>query len=164
MINKTFSGDKLNVTLSELLLLKLDKNKTYDLVIKEHRKKRSLDANAYCWVLLGKLSDKLRIPTQEIYREVIHRVGSFTPMPVLTEAVDRWIEIWESNGIGWIAEVIGESKHEGYTNIACFHGSSVYTPEEMNKLIDEIVSDCKEQGIETATGAELALLKEDWAK
>ena len=32
------------------------KPKAYDLTVKEHRKKRSLDANAYAWVLIGKLA------------------------------------------------------------------------------------------------------------
>ena len=31
--------------------------KTYDVTIKPHRERRSLDANAYCWVLLDKLAD-----------------------------------------------------------------------------------------------------------
>ena len=30
-----------------------------DIEIKKHRNKRSLDANAYCWVLLGKLAEKM---------------------------------------------------------------------------------------------------------
>ena len=33
------------------------KNKLYSLTVKEHQKKRSLDANAYCWVLINKLAD-----------------------------------------------------------------------------------------------------------
>ena len=33
-----------------------------DADLKPHREKRSLDANAYCWVLLDKLSAKLAIP------------------------------------------------------------------------------------------------------
>ena len=36
--------------------------RVYDAELKEHREKRSLDANAYAWVLLGKLSAKLNIP------------------------------------------------------------------------------------------------------
>lgn len=37
------------------------KDRLYDLEIKEHRAKRSLDANAYCWVLINKIADVLRI-------------------------------------------------------------------------------------------------------
>ena len=37
--------------------------------IKKYKKKRTLDSNAYCWVLLGKIQDILRVPKEEIYRE-----------------------------------------------------------------------------------------------
>ena len=40
----------------------LKAGKTYDVDIKEHREKRSLDANAYFWVLVDRLAEKLRIP------------------------------------------------------------------------------------------------------
>lgn len=164
MIKKTFKGDKLNVTLSELLLLEIDKSKTYDLVIKEHRKKRSLDANAYCWVLLGKLSQKLRIPAEDLYREFIRRIGGFEIVAVQTKALENYINKWRFNGIGWVVDDLGEGKSEGYHILKCYYGSSSYDGKEMSAFIDEIAYACKEQGIETATGAELALLKEDWAR
>lgn len=164
MIRKTFKGSKFNAVMSELLLLQLDSNKTYDLEIKEHRKKRSLDANAYCWVLLNKLSNTLKIPSETLYREIIRKIGTYTVVPIRNDAVGKYIQIWQSNGIGWIVDNLGDSKFDGFTNLKCFHGSSTYDSKEMSKLIDEIVSCCKEQGIETATPAELALLKEEWGK
>ena len=39
--------------------------------IKKFRKKRSLDANAYCWILIGKLADKLDISAIEVYKMAI---------------------------------------------------------------------------------------------
>lgn len=164
MIKKTFTGDKLNAVIADLLMLTLDDKKTYDLEIKQHRKKRSLDANAYCWVLIGKLSDKLHIPSDEVYREIIHKVGSYTVVPIRTDAVEKYIEVWQSNGIGWIVDNLGDSKLPGYTNLKCYYGSSAYDTVEMSHLIDEVVYECKEQEIETATPAELALLKEEWGK
>lgn len=164
MIRKTFKGDKSNAVIAELLLLQLDDNKTYDLEIKEHRKKRSLDANAYCWVLLGKLAEVLKTPSETLYRTIIHSIGGYTIVPIRNDAVEKYTEIWQSNGIGWIVDNLGESKINGFTNLKCFHGSSTYDSKEMSMLIDEIVEACKEQGIETATPAELALLKEEWHK
>lgn len=38
----------------------LKDGKAYDVEIKEHREKRSLDANAYFWVLVDRLAEKLR--------------------------------------------------------------------------------------------------------
>jgi hypothetical protein len=108
------------------------------------------------------LSNKLRIPPEELYREFIRRGNSYTVVPIKNVAVKRYAEIWQSNGIGWIVENLGESKHEGYTNLKCYHGSSSYDTKEMSFLIDEVVEACKEQGIETASGAEIRRLKEEW--
>ena len=46
-------------------------DKKYVAAIKEWRQKRSLDANAYCWVLLNKLANKLNMPVTDLYRHYI---------------------------------------------------------------------------------------------
>lgn len=51
------------------------KPKAYDLTVKEHRKKRSLDANAYAWVLIGKLADAMRVPPTVVYNNAIQNIG-----------------------------------------------------------------------------------------
>lgn len=139
------------------------KEKPYVAEIKEHRERRSLDANAYAWVLLGKLSGKLRIPPEDLYRAIIRDVGdNYEVMPVRNKALERWKGIWSSNGLGWICEEIGPSKLEGYTNTRCFYGSSAYDKAQMARLIDLIVQECKAQGIETMPPVELARLTEEW--
>lgn len=139
------------------------KDKKYVADVKEFRERRSLDANAYCWVLLGKLSGKLEIPPEEIYRAAIRDVGSnYEVMPVRNDALERWKEIWQSNGLGWLCEEIGPSKLDGYTNVRNFYGSSAYDTAQMSRLINIVVQDCKAQGIETLPPAELARLTEEW--
>lgn len=139
------------------------KPKLYDVEIKEHREKRSLDANAYCWVLLGKLSAVLRIPPEEIYRDAIRDVGdNYEVMPVRNDALERWKRIWTSNGIGWMCEEIGPSKIEGYTNVRNFFGSSTYDKAQMHRLLEIVISECKAQNIDTATPAEIARMEEAW--
>lgn len=139
------------------------KEKRYVADIKEYRERRSLDANAYMWVLVGKLSAKLGLPPEEIYRAAIRDVGdNYEVMPVRNDALERWKAIWQSNGLGWLCEEIGPSKIEGYTNVRNFYGSSAYDKAQMSRLIDNIVQDCKAQGIETLTPDELARLTEEW--
>lgn len=139
------------------------KEKKYVADIKEWRERRSLDANAYMWVLLGKLSGKLGLSPEAIYREAIRDVGdNYEVMPVRNDALERWKVIWQSNGLGWLCEEIGPSKLEGYTNVRNFYGSSAYDKSQMSRLIDNIVQDCKAQGIETLTPDELARLTEEW--
>ena len=92
-------------------IFKLDKNKMYK--IEEYRSKRSLDSNAYCWVLLGKLQDKLHIPKEEIYKDLIKNIGSFEIVPVKNEAVERFRQAWSKHGLGWITETM-KSKLERF--------------------------------------------------
>ena len=39
------------------------------------KQKRSLDANAYCWVLIGKIAAKTNLPKEEVYRNAIKGIG-----------------------------------------------------------------------------------------
>lgn len=143
--------------------LKGRKDKDYDLTIKEHRGKRSLDANAYAWVLMGKLAAAMHIKPVEVYRQQIVGVGdNFTPMCVREKDVNRFVSSWERNGLGWIVQDLGVSQVPGCRNLAAYHGSSTYDTRQMSQLIDNIVQDCKALGIETLTPDKLALLKEEW--
>ncbi len=133
--------------------------RVYDAELKEHREKRSLDANAYAWVLLGKLAAKLNIPKEEVYRQIIRDVGdNYEILPIRDEAVDKWISAWEEKGIGWCCDVLGKSKLGGYTNVIAYYGSSTYDSKQMSNFISLIVQECEEQDIETATPRELSLL------
>lgn len=74
-------------------------SRLYDCEIKEHREKRSLDANAYCWVLLDKLAQATRIPKTEIYRKAIKEIGGVSDtVCVQQKAADRLCYSWECNG------------------------------------------------------------------
>lgn len=85
-------------------LLEQDNTKQYEL--KEYRPKRSLDSNAYAWVLLGKLQEKLHIPKEDIYRDLIKNIGSFEIIPVKNEAVERFRQAWSNHGLGWVTETM----------------------------------------------------------
>lgn len=130
--------------------------------IKEHKEIRSLDANAYMWVLLTKLQEKLKTPKEELYREYIHRIGSAEILPVKNEAVKRFCEAWHKNGLGWITETT-KSKLDGFTNVIAYYGSSSYNTSEMSRLIDEVVQDCKEENIETKSDKEIKNLLNQWS-
>lgn len=92
-------------------VLEQDKEKQFE--IKEHKQRRSLDSNAYCWVLLGKLQDHLKIPKEDIYRDLIKYIGSYEIVPVKNEAVERFRQAWSKNGLGWITETM-KSKLERF--------------------------------------------------
>lgn len=131
----------------------------------KEKRKRSLDSNAYAWVLIGKLAAVLHVPKEEVYRQAIREIGdNFEIVPVKDEAVERWRRNWESGHLGWISDIVGPSKMPGYTNTINYYGSSTYDTRQMSALIDCIVAECKEQGIETMTPDELENLKARWAE
>lgn len=142
-------------------LFKQDKTKKYE--VKEYKEKRSLDANAYAWVLLGKLQDKLHIPKEEMYRDAIQTIGSYEVIPIKNEAVNKFRQAWSKNGLGWITETT-KSKLDGYTNVLAYYGSSIYDTKEMSRFIELIIQECEQLDIETKSKAEIDSLLKEWDK
>lgn len=140
----------------------LDESKKYDVEIKEHRERRSLDANAYFWVLCSKLAAHTGIEKQVIYRDLIKNIGGNSEIIcVRNEALDKLRKGWEHNGIGWVTETM-PSKIAGCTNVILYTGSSVYDTKQMSRLIELIVFECKSFGIETATPNEIERMLSLW--
>lgn len=130
--------------------------------VKPFRQRRSLDANAYCWVLIDKLAERLGESKETIYRQYITNIGGNSEIVcVLNKAVERLCEGWRRNGLGWQTQTF-ESQIRGCTNVILYYGSSVYDSAQMAKLLDLIVQDCKELGIPTETPDEIARLKSMW--
>lgn len=129
--------------------------------LKKWKQKRSLDANAYLWVLIKELSEVTDIEPKAIYRDAISYMHTYDVIPIKNEAVDRFISNWNKNGDGWICETF-DSKLEGFTNVRAYYGSSVFDSKEMSKLIETIVDECKQLGIETKPPEELKSLLEEW--
>lgn len=146
-----------------MALVRKHKNRLYDLEVKEHREKRSLDANAYAWVLIHKLAAVMRLTPEEVYLNAVLNVGdNFTPMCVRLQDVERFKRSWQSNGLGWPVLDLGISQVPGCRNLMAYHGSSTFDTAQMSRLIDGLVQDCKALDIETLSEEKLSLLKESW--
>ena len=129
---------------------------------KKWRQRRSLDANAYMWELVGKIAQKTRQKPVDVYRHAIKEIpGNSTLVCVQNKAKDVLRQQWQAKGLGWQTDEL-PSKIEGCTNILLFYGSSVYTTSQMSLLIDSIVDEAKELGIETLTPYELEGMKAQW--
>lgn len=140
----------------------LKEGQVYDVEIKEHREKRSLDANAYFWVLVDRLAEKIRIPKTDIYRRYIREIGGNNETVCIPDkGVEKLRREWERNGDGWQTSTM-PSKLPGCTNVVLYYGSSTYDTAQMSRLIDMAVQDCQEQGIETLPPDKLAGMMEEW--
>ena len=144
-------------------IVRKHKNKRYDLEIREHRKKRSLDANAFCWSLINKLAEAMRIPPVDVYRQAIQDIsGNNEIIPIKEEAVEQFKQAWSHNGLGWIVRDMGASKIPGYRNLMVYYGSSVYSVQQMHDLIEVLVQDCKALDIDVLSERERSLLLDQW--
>lgn len=138
------------------------KDKLLTISFKLFKKKRSLDANAYFWVLCGKLAAVTGIEKSQIYRSYIKDIGDNSETVCIQDkSLNKILSGWEHNGLGWVTETF-PSKIDGCTNAILYCGSSEYDNAQMSRLIELVVQDCKEQEIETKTPIELKLLLEEW--
>lgn len=129
-----------------------------DISIKKHREKRSLDANAYCWVLLQKMAEVLKTDKWTLYLRMLKEYGQFTHIIVKEQAVEAMKRQWRE------CEILGPIKVGGMTGIQlqCYFGSSTYDTKQMAEFIDGIVREAQELGIDTRTPDEIAYMKEVW--
>lgn len=124
----------------------------------KYNERRSLDSNAYMWVLLQEIAAAIHKDKWEVYLDMLERYGVFTHVIVKPQAVERVKETWRA------VKELGEVTVNGTKGIQlqCYYGSSTYNNKEMARLLDGVVSECKEIGIETLTPEELNSMKESW--
>jgi hypothetical protein len=135
-------------------LYEQDKEKLFDLV--EHRKKRSLNSNSYLWKLINEIANVMRMSKEEVYLQMLKDYGQSEVISLLSSInVDGYFKYYE---------VIGESMLNGkeFKHIRIFKGSSEYDTREMSILLQGVVEEAEQLGIQTMTKDEIEHLKELW--
>lgn len=130
----------------------------------KNRKKRSLDANAYCWVLITKLAEVLDTSKEELYEELLQKYGYLFKDEngeYVTITVKASVDMNRIDGHWLYYRTSGDLKWKSYFLIK---GSSKYDTKEMAHFIDMIIGECKEQGIETIPNEELERMLRHWEK
>lgn len=150
-----YSGT-INQIMTKLKFTGFDKEKVYDIEITEHKNKRSLNANSYAWSLLTQLSQNMNIPKEELYKRYVKELNFYKEVELNNEAYQIFKKGWEHNGIAWMCEKVDQSRVHAY------YGSSVYNTKQMSQLIDNIVQDCKQVGIEVLEDKKIQSLLKDW--
>lgn len=130
-------------------------DKDIDATFKIFREKRSLSANSYAWVLIGKLADAMEQSDVDIYRSHIKERGVYRDVEINADAEKTLIKVWSEHGLGWCAERVDYGKTEDKAILRLWYGSSVYNTKQMSRFIESIVQDCKALGIETLPQAEI---------
>lgn len=130
--------------------------------IAKAKKKRSLDANAYAWVLINKIAAAVGRERIEVYRDAVSRLGGNVEVVCVKEtAVNKLVEGWRHNGLGWLTEVF-PSKIKGCKNVSLIYGSSVFDVHQMSDFLDRLIQDAKALDIETRPKDEVDALLNAW--
>lgn len=106
--------------------------------IKKLSRKRTKTANDFMWAMCSDIGRSLTPPIskEEVYRTAIRDVGVYEPLPIKEEAIERFTKSWSSHGIGWVVEVVDDSKFEGYKKVHAYYGTSTYTTDEIRVIIE----------------------------
>lgn len=116
--------------------------------ITEYHPKRSLSANAYAWALINKIADALRKSKEEIYLQMLKDYGQSEFVSVLSNIdVKGYFKYYEEYGKGHV-------EGREFTHYKVYKGSSEFDSKEMAVLIDGIIQEARQLGIETITPAE----------
>ena len=124
----------------------LNQKKMYEL--KPYRFKRGNKANSYLWVLCKKIADIVGNTKEDVYKDLIKRVGTFEIVSIKSEAVEKFMNNWQLRGLGWLAEKTG-CFNDSYEEVVVYYGSSSYDSREMWILINELINEAQELDIDT---------------
>ncbi len=145
-------------TANKLITWLLEQNKDKRYEVKEYSEKRGLKANAYYWELVNQLANVLRISKEELHFLLLQRYGQSEMVSVLaTIDVKPYFKYYAEAG-----ETILNGK--AFKHYKVYKGSSEMNRKEMSILIDGLVSECQEAGIETKPKLEIDSLLESWDK
>ena len=109
---------------------------SYLLEIKKPRSKRSLNQNTYLWSLIHELAIKILNESKAKY-EILK---------VLAIAENDLKKCFR------VVKLIKYDTNKDYAYFQCYYGSSTFSTEEMNKLLDTTISWCNELNIPTLEG------------
>lgn len=117
--------------------------KEVNITIAEPREKRSINANDYFWMIVGKMADKLHTSKDEVYFKMLQRYGQH-----IVVTVKKGLDISKA-GFKYY-EVLKDGLINGkeFTAWRIFIGSSQYDTKQMSVLIDGAVQEAKELGID----------------
>ena len=126
--------------------------------VKKERKKRSLDANALLWVCLGQIAVAIGSDKWTVYLQMLKRYGKYTYICVKPSVVEAVKAQWRE------CEEIGEVNINGQQAIQmlCYFGSSTYDTKEFSVLLDGVISEMKEMGLQTPNTSEMRRALDLW--
>ena len=134
------------------------------ITIKRVTHRRSLNANAYFHVLVGKIAEKLNISKARAKNELLGKYGQREIIDTgqVIISVKSEIDMLEREDIHCVPVGYATLKGNDFTHWAIVRPSHTYDNLEMSALITGTVDEAKELGIETMTPDEIERMKAAW--
>jgi hypothetical protein len=121
--------------------------------IEVKRKKRSKNANSMFWEYLQKLCFEMNVDLIEEYRKRVKELGICQTFELDNKNLATFEHLWNERGIAWFTEKVEQGANK--TIINAYYGSSSYNSKQFSKLLDNLVQDCREVGIQTLDDLEI---------
>ena len=138
------------------------KDKRLRIKITEYKQKRSLDANALLWHCLGKMGKAFTPPRDkwEMYLEELRKYGKYSYVLMDQKAVDSFKQMWRET------EIVGEVDVNGRkaVQLLCYYGSSTYNTKEFSVLLDGVIEDMKDLGVQPPIPEDIKSALEEWER
>lgn len=141
-------------------------DKALSVELKQYREKRSLDANAYAWVLISRIAAALNTDKDSVYESMLQDYG----FPYVGEdGIGKKLTVLKGIDpaeFGLHVKYIGDGHVGGkeFSHYLVIRGSSEYDTREMSSFIDSIVQEARELGIETLTPTEIGRMMDVYEK
>lgn len=128
--------------------------------VKKFRKRRSVDANALLWVCLGQIAAEIGADKWDVYLQMLKRYGRYTYICVKPSVVEAVKLQWRE------CEVIGELMINGQQSVQMlvYFGSSTYNTKEFSVLLDGVISEMRELGLQTPASEKMERALEQYEK
>lgn len=139
--------------------------------IRQYKKKRSLDANSYYWVLIGELAKKLKFSSTEMHNRMLMEYGQLEMVgdQIVKVSLPDTLEAERKAYTAETYHLKPTSESDGTTRVwYMLRGSHEYNTEEFSNLLTGVIEECRWQGIPTQTPdqirAMMAAYKEAYEK
>lgn len=133
------------------------------ITLKQYREKRSLNANAYYWRLVGEMAAYMKHPQQVVHNELLRSYGTLDTVegenlmifiPDTIEAEEK-VLMQETYHLKPTSMTKITDDGRAFRAYLVIKGSHEYDTQEMSRLIDGAVSEAKQMGIETLPPEEI---------
>lgn len=115
------------------------------ITLQKYRKKRSNEANRYFWKCISILAAGLENDNWDQYLTELERYGKFISMIIRQDAYADLQNMWRET------KITGERRDKDgqiYYDVNCYYGSSTYDSAEFSRLLNGVIEDIKDAGLD----------------